>query len=530
MLECRPGGSVTPPISRPARGRCAPLIAVLSGAALLLPACRRPDASDGQALTLSVPYEVALLDPHAQDRAATFAVVSHLYEALVSADASLALSPALARRWENPDPLTWVFHLRPEARFHSGKPLTAADVVWSIERLRSTPGLEMASYLHDVESVRPLGSRVVELKTRAPTALLLPKLRFVLIVPEGADGEALRAGADGTGPFRLVEFRPGVSVTLARNDAYWGQKPAFASAVLRLGRSSAEALADFRDGTSQLAQANVLGYEEALASRPGATAPKRTSLFLKYLGFDLDASRVPGEGAPASPFLDPRVRKAVHVALDRSALVSRLSFSAVPASQLVPPSVFGHDPDLPRASPSLAAARRLLAEAGHESGLAVTLLTRRFLEEPARATAEVLAPAGFRVSVEVVGDEEFFTRLRAGEAGFYLTRRGCATGDFGQLLESAAHSRDPARRLGLSQDGRYSNPELDREIELSSRTLDMRERREMLVRLQRRLMEELVFVPLYFDEDVFLLDAGLSWHPRADSYVLAQEVARTRAE
>ncbi|KAA0256528.1 MAG: hypothetical protein EDX89_00045 [Acidobacteria bacterium] len=523
-------GLVTAPMSRPARGRFAPLIAVLSGAALLLPACRTRDASDGQTLTLSVPYEVGRLDPHAHDRAATFAVVSHVYEALVSADANLVLSPALARRWENPDPLTWVFHLRPEARFHSGKPLTAADVVWSIERLRSRPDLEMASYVHDVESVRSLGSGRIEVKTRAPTALLLPKLRFVLVVPEGSDGEGLRLTADGTGPWKLVEFRPGVSVTLARNDAYWGEKPAFASAVLRLGRSSAQAREDFRDGTSRLSQCNVLGLEDEAGARPGATVRKRTSLFLKYLGFDLDASRVPGPGEPANPFLDPRVRKALHLALDRSALVSRLSFSAVPASQLVPPSVFGHDPDLPPALPSLATARRLLAEAGYGAGLAVTLLTRRFLEEPARVAAEVLAPAGFRVSVEVVGDEEFFDRLRGGRAGFYLTRRGCATGDFGQLLESAAHSRDPQRRLGLSQDGRYSNPELDREIELSSRTLDMRERREMLLRLQRRLMEELVFVPVYFDEDVYLLDAGLSWQPRADSYVLAQEIARTDAD
>ena len=371
---------------------------------------------------------------------------------------------------------------------------------------------------------------MVEVKTRAPTALLLPKLRFLLIVPEGADGEALLSRADGTGPWRLVEFRPGESLTLARNDTYWGTKPAFPGALLRLARSPAQALDDFRGGRSRLAQCNVRGLDVAAMGRPGARVVKRTSLFLKYLGFDLDASRERTPDEPPNPFLDRRVRRALHVALDRAAIVSRLSLTAVPASQLVPSSVFGHHQDLPAALPSLAVARALLAEAGFPEGISVTLLTRRILEEPARVTAEVLAPAGFRVRVEAVPDEEFFGRLRAGKAGVYLTRRGCPTGDFGQLLESAAHTRDPAKHLGLSQDGRYSNPELDREIELSSRTLDMRERRERLVRLQRALMEEMVFVPLYFDVDVFLLDGGLAWLPRAGSYVLAQEVSLLRAQ
>src|SRR5262245_31893696 len=96
--------------------------------------CARP-AHPTAAVRIAVPYDVSTLDPHARDTLSSVAITSHFYEPLVTTDGDLRIRPCLARVWENPDDATWVFRLQPGARFHSGKPARAADVVYSFKRL-----------------------------------------------------------------------------------------------------------------------------------------------------------------------------------------------------------------------------------------------------------------------------------------------------------------------------------------------------------------------------------------------------------
>ncbi len=509
--------------ARPWRPGGAVLVAAAL-AALGLASCRREaPRPSGAPFGISVPYEVGSLDPHRRDWASAFAVASHFYEPLVTVDANLGLVPALARRWENPDARTWLFEIRPGVRFHSGKPLTAEDVVYSFERLKAGRDLEIAGYASSVVSARALLPLVVELKTGAPNAVLLNALRFVSIVPAGSGFATMEASANGTGPYRLAAWKPGEEIDLVRNDDYWGERPALPRVVMRLARRPEEAARDFLEGRSQLVQLGARGVEEDLVKRAGVPLLRRTSLFTKYLGFDLDGVSG-GSGMRPSPFLDRRVRQALHLAIDRAALTSRLSTHAVPASQLVPPLVFGYDPSLPPPSHDVDRARRLLAEAGYPGGLDATLHTRKRFEEPARLLAEILAPAGFRLTVLSLPDEEFFAAVEGHATELFFTRRGCPAGDLGNLLENTAHTFDPEKGLGMANDGRTSDPRLDALIEESSAILDTAGRSRALHALMRALMNDLTLVPLYFDEDVYALAKGYAWQPRADSYVLSQEV------
>lgn len=132
-----------------------------AGIALLavLPfACARRASTPAPPLRIAMPSAPTSLDPHLQDEVNTFSVLGNIYEGLTEFDADMQVQPALAVRWENPDDLTWRFHLRRGVRFHDGRPLTAADVVFSLNRARSHPQSRVASYLVAVRDVQALDS------------------------------------------------------------------------------------------------------------------------------------------------------------------------------------------------------------------------------------------------------------------------------------------------------------------------------------------------------------------------------------
>jgi peptide/nickel transport system substrate-binding protein len=130
--------------------------------------------------------------------------------------------PALPVSWETPDPLTWVFRLRPGVRFHDGSPLTSEDVAASQRRLISEDHLEMRSYLNGVTDVSARGTDTVVVRTLRPNAQLASLLHFALVVPRGSTSDSLAARANGTGPFAVAGWQPS-SLALQRNPLYGGE-------------------------------------------------------------------------------------------------------------------------------------------------------------------------------------------------------------------------------------------------------------------------------------------------------------------
>lgn len=483
--------------------------------------CRPGRGGVPKIVHISVPHETATFDPHATATLSHLTLVLHVYEPLVTVDGDLGLRAGLAQDWENPDARTWLFRLRPGVKFQSGRPLRARDVVYSLKRTIESAGeASLAPYVEDVSAP---DEGTVRIRTFHPFSALLNKLRFALIVPEGATGEAFAQGGDGTGPYRVDAWKKGEWIRFRRHEGYWGPAPALETVTFHLDRNPDQTLHDLKTGTSQIGRCDSRACLDALAASDRLTVLHRPSLLVEALVFGLGPAPSPYVELPFNPFLDPRVREAIDLAIDRTRLCRRLAGRAHPASQPVPRLVFGFNPEIPDPRPDTDRARALLREAGLGGGFGLTLHVRGILGDTAEAVRELLQELGIRARIETRPWGELRGILESGEAGLYLAAYACVTGDASDVLDHYLHSYDPNRRLGLGNHGRYSNLEVDRLIEESASIDDPQKRGRALREAIALVMKDRAWLPLATSEAVFAFDRSLAWSPRADGLLLAAE-------
>src|SRR5262249_54091315 len=154
-------------------------------------------------------------------------------------------------------------------------------------------------------------------------------------------------------------------------------KPDFQEVMLYLNRDPLQALEDLNHGVCQLAQSNNKNLDAFVRVSGRYKMLVHDSVFVRYLSFDVRSEKVPNVSVPTNPFRDKRVRQALLLGIDRNRLVRNLSSYAVPATQPVPPFVFGFDPTLTAPSYDLESARSLLASAGYSHGFSVRLNVRK---------------------------------------------------------------------------------------------------------------------------------------------------------
>ncbi len=489
-----------------------------------IPACREASRAVPDKISLAVPYEIETLDPHVKSKMSSFAVLSHFYEPLVVPAPDMKITPCLAESWENPDSLTWIFHLRPSVRFHNGKALDADDVVYSLKRVLQHPEFETAPYVSNVVEVSALNQRSVRIRTRHTTSILLNKLCFISIVPRDSRSENLHSSINGTGAYRLKLWEKDHRIVMIRNNDYRGSAPEISEAEFQLGLSDEQAWQKLLSGKCDFLQGISRKSEEA-ATKAGFKIVLKDSIYLKYIGFNLRP--VPDSNCSRHPdaVQNRLVRKAIHTALDREKLVAGLNGQASPASQPVPPFTFGYDPGVSVPASNPVRARELLAEAGFPGGFETTMHVRKILDVTGPLVQLQLEQIGIKLQLKSLPDKEFFQDLRSGQFCMYVNRFGSPTGDASDALESALHTVDPGKHFGVLNYGRYSNPLLDAAIEESASIQNLDRRKKRLQEIMKMLVEDVVWVPLYVDQDIYIYDPKYIFQPRMDSLLKVSEIS-----
>lgn len=482
---------------------------VLLLAAIVSAGCGRktPAANTGGVLTIAVPADVTGIFPNPpfQTESHSFDVNSNIFEGLVRFDRNLIPEPALADRWINEDERTWVFHLRPGARFSNGKPVQARDVESSLNAARKR-GWATGVFLESIESVVAIGNENVRIRTTAPSAILLSKLHYGFVVP--AEGlESSRVAPVGTGPYRLEAWSPGRELVLKRNIFWRGPAPAFDQIRFRVVANAGDRIRQVLDRRADIADHTPLAADDPLWKDSRVRVHSAPGLRVLFLALRMNAP----------PFSDSRVREAVGLTIDRTELIRRsLAGNAVATSQLVTQSVSGYNPGLPPARLDRARARSLLAEAGYPKGFAVRLdgpnnryvADGKILQEVARQLAEV----GIRAQVNAIPKDAFFSLLNAGQSSFYLLGWACETRDAGDVLDALIHS-PTSSLLGSNNTQGLSDPELDRLIEEADSRSEPSLRNALLARAIARIDRLHAIVPLEIQTETLIASPRLRWTP-----------------
>ncbi len=464
------------------------------------------------------------LDPHLSGDTTSAGVVVEIYSGLVALNTDLQLVPDVADRWEiSDDGKTYTFYIRENARFHDGKPITASDFKWSLERAASpdTASPVADTYLGDIigiedvlegnstdiSGVRVIDDRTLQIEIDAPKAYFLAKMTYPTAYV--LDRENVESGGDGwtdapngSGPFRLAEYRVGERIVLERNENFYLEPPHLDSVIMNLagGQSMAMYENDEIDitGVGLFELDRVLDPNEPLNKELVIAPPSFTTF---YIGFN----------ASEPPFDDTKFRQALTHAVDKDLIANEvLSTLVTPAYGVLPPGFPGYNADLVGLEYDPDLARQLLSESnypdaetrprivvtvpgtGGSIGLDMEVVIEMWRQE-----------LGVEVEIQQV---EWATYLQDLNANKFQAFGGSGWQadypDPQDFLDILFHTDSKQNHTS------YSNPELDAILEQARTEPDVERRVELYHQAEDLIVQDAPLLPLWYTGEQYVLIKG----------------------
>jgi peptide/nickel transport system substrate-binding protein len=381
----------------------------LAGPGLLGRPRRAAAKKRGGTLTVGMPNDWNTFDPHNLSFA-NFTLQQNLYDTLIRYDQSLKPLPGLAERWTiAPDGQSVTLALRKGVKFHSGKDLTAADVVKNFEKAADKErGWNMLPAVANVAGVTTPdpGTVVIQFKKVSPE---VTDLLQAMAIIEPAAMDSLKNRGSGTGPFKFVEWVPGDHTTLERNPQYWGPSTPWVDRVV---------FKVFSDSDAMVAalQSGICDLVVSLPPKDVARMSREFNLVRGHPGALTYELRVNGTKAP---FDKKEARQALQLATDRKAVVENVLFG-VSQPTVLPFSRASAAYDastLQKYAFDLKRAKELLDRAGVKSAKVECLALPQFPELP--AIGQILkadfAKIGIDVDLVILDSTQYYKRVLGGD-------------------------------------------------------------------------------------------------------------------
>lgn len=461
-----------------------------------------PTVNRGGTLTLSVPAPVNTLDPHKVTSHESFPATFHLFSALTRIGRDFSAEPELAESWEHSeDAMTWTFHLNENATFHSGRPVTAEDVKFSLERV-----LDPVESPRGYTTIGPIEEVVAQDDHTIVIQLSKPYLDLPIdlggIYPRIVNKDNLpdiNTNPDGSGPFKFKSWDPGGNVVLVRNENYF----IMGEDGLPLPYIDEFRIVPIKDPTSELSalQTGAIDVMLQLSFDLLETAEQDPSIVVDGVpsGYHvLHLNLLPtfsDYDYEASVYQDVRVRQAFAYLIDREAMLQIAvgGHGVVGNDQPVPPYHAYGNPNIPTRTKDIARAKALLAEAGIEPGTHFTLYTtagRPGLKELAVAFQEMAKEAGIVIDVEVVDVSRYFADMEF-KAPFYVD-----TWDNRQTINATLKQFYVTG--GSNNASNLSDPELDELLLAAESETDSATRNELYWKAMERISDLAVSIIPYY--------------------------------
>lgn len=410
-----------------------------------------------------------------------------MYDSLLAWDADLNVLPALAESWETPDDTTYLFNLRQGVKFHNGKEMTAADVIYSFNTALNPvePGVKVP-YLDNIASVEAVDDYTVKVTMSKADPTLSGTLawtHYTPVVPEGMfdEIEVLSDGI-GTGPFRLVEYIQDDQIVYEAFPDFWGDAPGIQKLTLKMLTDEQQRVAALRSGEIDGANfsADVAGTltSDDITVLSGLTS----SPYVIQLNIT----------DPASPWHDVRVRQAMSKAINRQDIIDKVFGGFAQFTAAIPPGYgiwpLGQDELAELYAVDVEGAKALMEEAGYGDGFEVTLQTIAGSAHVrvSEIVQQALDQIGIKVSVEPIEIGTFAENVGKGEFEWAQTARGMRGDPSAHVVDFRTGTSNNVNWFG---DG-WASEELNALFDEGLATLDEDRRVEIYLEIQRIIAEE----------------------------------------
>ncbi len=470
---------------------CVSVVIVLAGCS------KKPDP---HTLVMIIESSPINLDPRVGIDAQSQRIDELLFDSLVQRDAHFNLQPALAERWEVPDPLTYVFHVRPGVRFHNGQPLTARDVKWTFDslingKIRSAKASTFAS----VSRIETPDDYTVIFHLKQPFASLLWNLSGAAgIVPYGS-GEDFNRRPIGSGPFRFVSAAQDKDVIVERNPDYWATPARLDRVEFKVIPDATTRALELRKQSADVAINSLVADTVVTLERdPDLKVMEAPGSIYAYLAMNL-----------RDPILkDVRVRRAIAYAINTQPIIHYLlRDEARPAYSILPPQHWAYDADVARYPHDPQRARQLLDAAGYpaKNGVRFHITMKTSTEESTRLLAAVLQQqlreVGIALDIRSFESATFLADVTKGAYQIHSLRWIGGNQDpdiFENLFATSSFAPKRANRTF------YSNPRVDELIRQGRSTLDQQKRKVIYDEIQVILAEDLPYINLWYLDNVLV--------------------------
>jgi len=502
--------------------------------ALFLPAllsgCNNTHANDEPGtVNFLIESSPTNLDPRVGTDAQSEHLDGLIFNSLVAHDAQMNITPDLAESWDQPNPLTYIFHLRHGVKFHNGRPFTSADVKFTFDSMLSgsIKTVKRGGSFSLVESIDAPDAFTVVFHLREAYASFLWSMTrpAIGVVPQGSD-KNFGQHPIGTGPFQFVSMVPDDNIVLDRNPHYFGDgsAPTSTTASVTAAPTAEKPAADaptpgsliqrirvrivpdaivraleLRKGTADISAVNSLTPDMvvALGKQPGIVVDKQPGTTLAYVAMNFD-----------DPIVGHReVRQALAYGTDRESLVKYLlRGQARLAASLLPPGHWAYDPATPQYNFDPARAEKLLDAAGfprRADGSRFHLQIKTSTDESTRLLSEALADQwkniGIALDLRPLESATFFSDITRGSFQMYSLRWIGVNNDpdvFDFVFNSKKMPPDGADR------GHYKNPALDALLAQERVETDLTKRKIILSQIQKIVAEDEPYINLWFPDNV----------------------------
>ncbi len=521
----------------------------LIGAALMAGVFATPAWADG---TFKFAFQGTFksLDPYSLNETFTLGTLGNVYEGLTRRGPDLQIMPGLAESWEVVEPTRWRFKIRQGVKFHNGNDLTAADVVFSADRVRSE-GSDLKTRIPADAKFEMVDDYTVDVILTSPNPILHYEWDTWGIVdkewaeandsvrvtsPSDEAATTISLEANGTGPFKIVSHDSGVKTTFQSNPDWWdaaNKKYNIDTVEFSTIASDATRVAALLSGEMDLVYPIPVQDIKRVNDNEATSALTGPELRTIFLGMDqtrdeLLYSNVKGK----NPFKDKKVRDAFYKAIDIEAIKAKVMRNlATPSSIMLSPFMFDNADQFSRMAYDPDGAKALLAEAGYPDGFEVGMdcPNDRYVNDEAicQAVAAMLARVGVKVNLNAQPKAQYFAKVLASggfDTSFYLLGWTPGSFDSWNVLSNLHGCRDDAGNGGMFNLGGYCNEEVDK---LTAQVLvenDPAKRLDLITQAYKLTTGETAYIPLHQQGLAWGVAKGTDVVQRADNVLMLYHV------